>query len=529
MEESEGAFVRLSNWSKKKTVLILRWLLVISTAYIILFSNGIPELLSLETILIATLLASNCILWKLPSRVVEWVHFDQLVIILDTTLVSFCLYITKSVETDFYLVYLLIIMVTTVGKDIRQTVNNASLVTGIYGFMLFRQTTLDEIMSPTVFLRLPFLFVISIFYGYLTDIARREKWLRNKIETEKRDLEFLLEITHTISSTLRAEEVMKIVVEKVSRVLDIKRCSVLFTTGNILNGGFVLISNDDPNLKELEINLEKYPEVQQAMKEKELVVVEDALSDPLTSSVSENLKNAGFRSLMIVPMVYGKDVLGTLFLRLARAEGGFTERERKFCQIVANAAANALKNAQLFEKLRHQAITDGLTEMYNHRHFQDRFRVEAEKAKEFGHHLTLIMVDIDNFKWINDYYGHAIGDEAIKYISKKLKENSREGDIVARYGGDEFVWLLTNTDADQAVKVADRFLKSVSREPFDAMGILTVSIGVSTYPTSTKNVTRLIQMADRAMYKAKAEGGNKVRTFTPEEVKNIIDWGETLK
>ena len=130
--------MRLSNWSKKKTVLILRWLLVISTAYIILFSNGVPGLLSLETILIAILLGSNCILWRLPARFVAWDHFDHLVIILDTTLVSFCLYITQSVETDFYPVYLLIIMVTTSGKDLRQTVNNASLVTGIDGCMLFR-------------------------------------------------------------------------------------------------------------------------------------------------------------------------------------------------------------------------------------------------------------------------------------------------------------------------------------------------------------------------------------------------------
>jgi len=518
--------VQLSNWSKKKTVLMLRWLLIISTAYIILFNQGITGWVTMETMLISILILSNLILWKIPGKYTEWVHFDQLIIIMDTSLVSFCLYLTGSVESDFYLVYFLVIMVTTIGKDVKQTINNASLVTAIYGFMLFRQAPDFEFSSTTVYLRLPFLFVISIFYGYLTDIARKEKWLRNKIETEKRDLEFLLEITHTISSTLRAEEVMKIVVEKVSNVLDVKRCSVLFTGGGSDSDGFVLISNDNPELKELEIDLEKYPEVQKAMEDKELLVVDDVFKDPITSAVSEDLKNAGFRSLMIVPMVYGRDVLGTLFLRVARAAGGFTERETKFCQIVANAAANALKNAQLFEKLRHQAITDGLTGMYNHRYFQDRFRIEAEKAREFGNNLSLIMIDIDNFKWINDYYGHSVGDEAIKYIGNKLKENSRDCDIVARYGGDEFVWLLTGTDSVQAAAVAKRFLKSVSKESFDAMGILTLSIGYSSYPESTKNGPRLVQMADRAMYKAKASGGNKVRAFDAEEVKNIIDWGE---
>jgi diguanylate cyclase (GGDEF)-like protein len=521
--------VNVSNWSKKKTVLMLRWLLVISTAYIIIFSKQEPNWVSLETFLVFLLLCSNILLWKLPKRITEWVHFDQIVIILDTTLVSICLYLTDSVETDFYLIYFLVIMVTTIGKDVRQTVNSATLVTCIYGFMLFKNTPIDDLTTSTVFLRLPFLFVISIFYGYLTDIAKKEKWLRNKIEHEKRDLEFLLEITHTISSTLRAEKVMKIVVEKVSKVLEVKRCSVLFTNGNPLGGGFVLISSDNPDLKELEIDLAKYPEVQQAMKDRELLVVDDALTHPLTAPVSEKIKGAGFKSLMIVPMVYGKDVLGSLFLRVARVEGGFTEREKKFCQIVANAAANALKNAQLFEKLRHQAITDGLTGMYNHRHFQDRFKVEVEKARELGHHLSLIMVDIDNFKWINDYYGHSVGDEAIKHIAKKLRENSREGDVVARYGGDEFVWLLVHANAEQAVSVARRFLQSVTREPFESMGIITVSIGISSYPTDTKNASRLIQMADRAMYKAKSEGGNKVGTFTHEEVKDIIDWGEALR
>ncbi len=508
---------------------MLRWLLVISTAYIMIFSDGEPAWLSMEVLLIGLLLLSNIILWRLPNSIIEWVHFDQIVIIVDTTLVSICLYLTGSVETDFYLVYFLVIMVTTIGKDVRQTINNASLVTGIYGFMLFRSTSVDEFTSSTVFLRLPFLFVISIFYGYLTDIARKEKWLRNKIETEKQDLEFLLEITHTISSTLRAEDVMKIVVNKVSKVLDVKRCSVVFTSENYESGGYVLISDDDPDLKELKIDLGKYPEIQKVMKDKELLVVDDALTDPITRAVSENLKTAGLKSLMIVPMVYGKDVLGSLFLRVARSEGGFTERERKFCQIVANAAANALKNAQLFEKLRHQAITDGLTGMYNHRHFQDRFKIEAAKARELNHNLSLIMVDIDNFKWINDYYGHAVGDQAIRYIATKLRENSREGDVVARYGGDEFVWLLTHTDPDQAVSVAKRFLGSVSREPFDAMGVITVSIGISSFPSATKNASRLIQMADRAMYKAKSEGGNKVRTFTNEEVRDMIDWGESLR
>jgi diguanylate cyclase (GGDEF)-like protein len=257
-------------------------------------------------------------------------------------------------------------------------------------------------------------------------------------------------------------------------------------------------------------------------------MIDDVLEDPIFAGATDEIQQAGFRSLLVVPMAHGNEMFGTIMLRAARTKGFFSDCEIKFCQVVANTSANALKNAQLFQELKKQAITDGLTEMYNHRFFQEQFKLQSEKSKRSGRPLSLLMIDIDNFKWINDYYGHATGDQAIRYIANKLKSNSRAEDVVARYGGDEFVWLLAEADLDVAMKVANRFRKSVSSNPFEATGFLSVSIGVATYPTDTPSVARLIHQADRAMYLSKGEGGNRVRSVIDQGAHKLLDWGESV-
>jgi len=516
----------IGRWSRKKTVITLRWCLIISVSYMVVFGTSLPEYMTRESLLVGSLMLSNLILMILPRRFFEKSALEAIILVTDTLMVSLGIYLSGKAGSDFYLVYFLVILLASLGGNLKRVVINSLFVTGAYALILAMTGPAELASDSSIMIRIPFIIIISLFYGYMMERERGRKSRVERLEKRTRELEALLEITRLVTSTLDARRVLNLLVQKIETVLDVKRCSVLFIESHNPKVGHVMASQDNTEIQNLEIDLVKYPEVKRAMETGKSVVIDDAIEDPIVCEFGGQLQRAGLNSLLVVPMVHGEDRFGTLLLRAARTKEVFSEWEIKFCQIVANSSANALKNAQLFQELKRQAITDGLTDMYNHRFFQEQFILLTERTRRTGNPLTVLMIDIDNFKWINDYYGHSIGDEAICFIADRLRANSRDGDIVARYGGDEFVWLLADTDLDVATKVANRFRKSVADDSFAATGFLSVSVGVATYPTDTLGVERLLQQADRAMYISKGEGGNRVRSVTNQETGQVLDWGE---
>jgi two-component system cell cycle response regulator len=517
--------MEISNWTRKKTILTLRWFLVITISYMVIFGVSFPESFTLEIFLVLFLIATNVLLYFLPRRFFDSRGLDYFLLVFDTILVSAGLFLSGKASSDLYLVYFLVILLSSLGKNLQRLLASAVFVTCAYAALLALTGPGALINDSAIMIRIPFIIVLSLFYGYLMEQERGRKHRVRRLEKENRELGVLLVITRTISSTFDTREVLNCLVNKIEEFLDVERCSVVY----IRDGeevAYVIASQDDPDIEGFEIDLVEYPEIKRAIDTGDSIVVNDALSDPNVGEVGKKLREAGINSLMVVPIAHGDETFGTLLLRTARVKGGFNHQEMQFCQIIANATANALKNAQLFEELQRRAITDGLTEMYNYRFFQEQFRIESERAKRSGKPLSILMIDIDNFKWINDYHGHAVGDKAIRFIAKKLKAQSRDADIVARYGGDEFVWLLTDTDLDVALEAANRFRKSVSSDSFDVTGFLSVSIGASSFPTDTPSVSRLLHRADRAMYLSKVEGGNRVRSVQNKGNSEILDWGE---
>lgn len=166
------------------------------------------------------------------------------------------------------------------------------------------------------------------------------------------------------------------------------------------------------------------------------------------------------------------------------------------------------------ERLREWAIRDGLTGLYNHRHFQELLRTEFARAVRYGQSLACLMVDLDHFKLVNDTYGHPFGDEVLKQIAHVLISEARKVDVVARYGGEEFVLLLPNTEISGARVVADRICAQVGQTTVthDGVGVaVTLSVGVATSSDSRcTNEKTLVKLADSAMYQAKRSGRNRV-------------------
>ncbi len=192
---------------------------------------------------------------------------------------------------------------------------------------------------------------------------------------------------------------------------------------------------------------------------------------------------------------------------------GAEEEEIEKISIMAEQLALEVKKVNLYEKVQTLAITDGLTKIYVRRHFLERLNEEVARSKRHKLNLSLLMLDIDHFKQCNDTYGHLVGDIILKEFAKIMKEHVRLIDLIGRYGGEEFVIALPDTNKSSAASVAERLRQSIENYRFKAYDEVirtTVSIGLAAYPDDGSDVPTLIDRADQALYKAKEEGRNRV-------------------
>jgi diguanylate cyclase (GGDEF)-like protein len=197
----------------------------------------------------------------------------------------------------------------------------------------------------------------------------------------------------------------------------------------------------------------------------------------------------------------------------AAVPGYFKEEHARRLQAFANQAAIAVENAQLYAQTQQLAITDDLTGLYNRRGLFELGRREVERAVRFGHCLSVLMLDIDHFKAVNDSYGHQTGDQVLQILSKRCLENIREIDILGRYGGEEFVILLPESNPENTQQVAERLRKLIENQPFPTRQgsvQITISLGLATVCEREEDLAALIERADQALYIAKRSGRNRV-------------------
>lgn len=213
------------------------------------------------------------------------------------------------------------------------------------------------------------------------------------------------------------------------------------------------------------------------------------------------------------------EIVGTM--AIARAGEPFESNERDVFLYLTGQASASLENIVAHERVTEQASRDELTGLANSRAFRELLAREEQRAARFGHDLSLIMLDIDDFKHVNDTHGHLQGDEVLRMIGRVLKEVTRDIDTPARYGGEEFVVLLPETDTEGAVEVAERIRDRIAAErvrmPASSETIrVTASLGVATIPASARDAQELIAAADQALYAAKAAGKDRVASATTD-------------
>jgi diguanylate cyclase (GGDEF)-like protein len=216
------------------------------------------------------------------------------------------------------------------------------------------------------------------------------------------------------------------------------------------------------------------------------------------------------RSIACIPMVVYSDVIGVINVTNKKKGKEFTEEDVEMLKAVADQAAVAVNKAQLWD----MAVTDSLTGLYVRRYFMVKLQEEIHRAERYNKPLSIVMVDLDRFKKINDTYGHDAGDRALKTISQFFQRNIRDVDAIGRYGGEEFVMLIPDADKEAAFCLAERLRKELAKVKLEDLPPITISLGIATYPSDGTDIEELIKKADAAMYEAKQKGRNKAVKFS---------------
>jgi len=257
-----------------------------------------------------------------------------------------------------------------------------------------------------------------------------------------------------------------------------------------------------------------------AVRSKELILVGDIDTHKkpiIRKSQRAFAENYETNNCAIVPLICQDRVVGVLNLADKIEGDRFDSEDIALIELFSQLVGASIGNIKLFERIQRQATTDGLSSLVNHKTFYEILEKELWRSRRYGGQISLIMVDVDNLKNINDVYGHRAGDKVIREISRRIKECIRQIDTAARYGGDEFAIILPNTSLNDATVAAQRMVNAVANSPttWNKEQIsLSISVGLGQYDADT-NPEDITSRSDQALYIAKQAGKNTVRIFEP--------------
>jgi len=237
----------------------------------------------------------------------------------------------------------------------------------------------------------------------------------------------------------------------------------------------------------------------------ERALVHNALPGNLTGILTDS------RAVLCIPITYGESLLGVLNIE-SRNENAFSPQDVLILNTLADLLATALHNAFVFQKLQQQSITDGLTGIKTRRFFWEALSAEWKRASRSGRPFSVVLIDLDKFKHVNDSMGHFEGDLVLARVGRLLEQKSRQSNVVARYGGDEFIVLMPETGAEQAQVLAERLRQWLATDPMLSEHSITGSFGVASFPMHGFSIEDIIRVADAGMYVSKRSGGNSVST-----------------
>ncbi len=345
------------------------------------------------------------------------------------------------------------------------------------------------------------------FVFVLRDVSVRKDMEAGRHQ-RMQELEALRETMTDISSELELSRVITAIVRRVVSLLGAGECEVGLVDPD--SGKLVIVVSFNREKDYTGVQLDEGEGIMgRAVQTRRTVIIEDYATWEGRSAKFESIH----RTVICVPLIYNQELLGAISVGANPDVKIFDLRDIRMIEMFSQQAAIAIHNARLFSEVQRLAVTDPLTDIFNRRAFFDRARQEYNRSIRYGHKASVIMLDVDHFKVINDRFGHAAGDEALRVIAKICVANTRDCDILGRYGGEEFVILVPETALNGSLATAQRLCDQIAAKSIEVeRGVIrmTASIGVAELTSESMDLEALIDRADQALYRAKQSGRNRV-------------------
>lgn len=396
----------------------------------------------------------------------------------------------------------------------------------VQGKILFKEYWNESVILEllTYIIMLPISLLVSyIYFKYnfnmfvlsltpLIFIAYVFRMVRDLIKANKR-LNAVYDMVKIINSKLELDKVFDAIIDVISRVVSISGAAVYIVDGN----GISVLGKAVANKNIQEVFKQNYFKdegiIGKCINTNKTILCRNIKEDDI---FNKEYFSEYFNSGIVVPMRFSGNIIGCLLI-LQVEVGAFDEDASKIVEIIADQSSIAIINAKKYYEVSKSSITDPLTKTYNRRYFNDALLKNILKSNEDNVPVSLIMFDLDNFKHINDTYGHLVGDEVLREVAKRIKNNVRDNDIVSRFGGEEFTVILPKLVAEQAYMIAERIRNEISLSPISTSKgdiYITITGGVADYPKKADSAEKLISHADRALYAGgKSKGRNKIAIY----------------
>ncbi len=503
----------------------------------------------------------------LKAKVYERIKLFRVTLIFDIIFVSFLVYFTGGMESNFYLLYYLAIAFASYTLGLWESIILSFLATFIY--ISLNVYDLKGIFVGDLLVRLSFMWFFATIVGSVSkNVKTSEERLHkayddlnqrtSELEKSQSQIETIYETSQSLSKLYVVDRIIDQVLNIVQHILGYPNFSIfllnsdhtLLTLSGKIEGGRKIKLEAEPqsysviphldSLSNKSSFLDQKTEILTFQTEpkfkaetKEKTKVEKTLEFPIVGVLEEVVKtgqpfkttdfkpqpqdlllDTQTKAILAIPLLMQGTVFGVFYFESPKM-GAFLETEQKILTILANSASLAIENAMLHNKTEELSVSDELTGAFNYRYFTQSLLEEIKRSKRYRQSLSLMMVDIDWFKKCNDSYGHLFGNLVLKDVVSIIKRCIRDVDILCRYGGEEFIVILPQTNKKDAYAIAERVRFFVQKHSFQDPGMriktkLTVSLGVATFPEDATDPDKLILQVDSALYQAKGKGKNLV-------------------
>ena len=363
-------------------------------------------------------------------------------------------------------------------------------------------------------------------------LRARASDLEQNVDDRTRHLKTLHDITSTLNTSLDKRTVLRITLEQTISAIGAQGGGIWLrdTRRDIYEAG---VPDEEWTLVHWQ-GFEEVPSMPSLLRELSIadagMQTESSFDFQLSASTREALRSGLVppkHQLIQVPVSSQGELLGVM--ALARAEGKFSYGDRALVESVALEAGTALQNARLYSEAAERANRDSVTRLFNHRAVQEQLHSTLARCRRSGGQFSIVMMDLNNFKFFNDTYGHPVGDDVLRNVARALEEASRESDVLGRYGGDEFIILLPDTDAQGTIDACARIKNSLDArylEPVPGTRLpISISFGWSSFPADGENVLDLLTAADQHLYNHKRGDASRLisqaKTANQEELRRL--------